>query len=798
MAKTPTGRTWALPIQVNGRRYSDPAQFVPVPTPARPTAIGQTTTTATINAASPGGAAVSMRVYRNGSLLTSTTSGVAFGNFTDVGPLQPATAYDYRVSALSATGEESALSEARSVTTTALPTSPTTLAQDWINRSTAPGVVQAKRFTSLADVGNKTTAPYWPAPGDVAANMIIVADGGVIGDGCVRFVIPKTQGQRPNSLLFPLNAAWNSNLQGFNGGRFWIQFRSRIGPMLLADEATKGTALKLCNVANYNYNSFVSSRSNTEYELVVYAPHVGTVGGASNLNAYRRNDPAAGGGLAGGGADTEGAYDMWRNDVTLAQAEQPFGLTEEDWYTYLLEIEIDQYGVKNGQIPGNYFSLKCAGPGDTAWTEVFRSQAFGIGTESDAGFTGFWFTTGYDTGRSGSAYDSYVEVDQLIVSTQPIALPVPYRNVPSWAKNAPLNTWSDVPGTATGTIAATGTAQAAAAVDAWTGFLFDYENRRIRIRSAGGHGDRNVTDGIDLDLSQESCAWVQLFAGTSAGGYVEANNAEGRFSDGTRADDHNYNLCVWANGKGWYPAFGAMSGSVGYSSSAGYYWDPSLLPSTANSSRGWVYLGKHDPTFPTDGVRWVEAGCDYDPIGRKVWALKQNWGGSPALVSIDVDAPYTIRTYTPSGGNGNSVQQIIIHPAKRLLLAIGSNVTLRMNLDAPGTFTACTETGRPTLPKGFGAAFSRASNGRHGAVLCWPISGTSLYKLAIPPSQNGTYAWSTLTNSGSAPTVSSTVAANGIWKKFGLIPMGDGHEYLFVCGSASAAVKFLKLPKEGR
>lgn len=693
-------------------------------------------------------------------------------------------------------------------------TSTATLASDWLARSTAPGVTQAKRFTSLADVGNRVNPPYWPAPGDVSTNMVIPSNGGIIGDGCARFVIPKTQGARPNSLLFPLNTAWTNNTQGFGATRFYIQFRAKIGPMLLADWATRGTGLKYANVANYNFSNFTSSQSNTEYEIVPYVNHVNASGEQNQVNCYRNNRPLGGGGLANGTGDVEtggsGAGDSWHNDVTLVQAEQPVVISEDDWYTFLLEIQISQYGVRNGSAPGNFFSLKVAGPADTAYTEVFRSQNFGIGTEGDAGLTGFWFTTGYDSFRTSAPFDSYVEVDQLIVSTQPIAVPLPKITVPSWAKNATPMIWADVPGTATGTITASGTPDPVDVIRPWTGFVWDYERRRILGRRMGGHNDRGDTDGIDLDLTQESCAWVQLFGPSAATSESVGFNSEGRKSDGTSVCDHNYNLTAWANGKAWFPAFGAMSDGPGNTSSAIYSWDPALLAATINTSRGYVYLGKADsstgagPNF-ADGVRWVEAGCDYDPIGRKVWALRQNWAGTAALLAIDVDTG-AFQTYVPSGGNGNSVQQIIIHPAKRLLLAIGSSATLRMNLDTPGTFTACNESTRPTLPKGFGAALSKASGGHQGAVLCWNFAGTSLQKMIIPesPHSGAVYAWSTVAAGGTIPVLDPYIGASppdgvarGIWKKFGMIPMGDGHDYLFVVGSPTAAVKFLKLPKEG-
>lgn len=102
MAKTPNARTWSLPAQSNGRRYSDTDLFIPPP--AAPTLVSRTTTSVTMNAVAPtwsGPALTQCLWYRDGVKITA--SPVAFGNFTDSNPVANAT-HAYTVAAVDSGG----------------------------------------------------------------------------------------------------------------------------------------------------------------------------------------------------------------------------------------------------------------------------------------------------------------------------------------------------------------------------------------------------------------------------------------------------------------------------------------------------------------------------------------------------------------------------------------------------------------------------------------------------------------------------------------------------------------------
>jgi hypothetical protein len=405
----------------------------------------------------------------------------------------------------------------------------------------------------------------------------------------------------------------------------------------------------------------------------------------------------------------------------------------------------------------------------------------------------------YETGRTSSLYDSWLKFDQVIVSTQSIAIPAVQFSIPSWWTSASDNTWGDVPGSAAGSLNAIGAPSSAALIAPWTGFAYDTDNRRILTVATGGHADRAENDAYALPLTAASNAWSQLVAASGSSDASDSPNSTGQRGDGSRAADHNYNTPVYAAGKVWLPAIGAISGSTGNSSSAVWYWNPDAV---GNGTLGYVYLGLADTGFDANygGVRHVESGSAYDPIGRKIWYCMQNYvTTAKPLVSVMVDSPYTVTAYSAASlnGNGSTFHSLHVHPDKQLLILIGDNATYRMDLTSPGQFTSCTESGRPTLARGMGSVFSRASASQEGAVLVWPLAGgADFYKMTFPASASGTYAWSTVTNSGTAPTTLS--GGEGIWKKCGLIPMGDGHSIVLITNSDTGAVKYLKLPRAGR
>jgi hypothetical protein len=83
---------------------------------------------------------------------------------------------------------------------------------------------------------------------------------------------------------------------------------------------------------------------------------------------------------------------------------------------------IADYG---GAGTGNEIDIYVAFPGDTDWRHLYDNRNFRIGSDSALpnGINGVWFLP-FDTGRTGAAFDTWQRYDQLIVSTQPIAVPL--------------------------------------------------------------------------------------------------------------------------------------------------------------------------------------------------------------------------------------------------------------------------------------------------------------------------------------------------------------------------------------
>jgi hypothetical protein len=93
---------------------------LPPPPPTMPDVVNEGSDSATINVPNPGGSAVTMHVYVDGVKVTSGL-GVAFGNYTVTG-LTASTSYSIAVTAVNASGAESAASPVRLVTTASLST----------------------------------------------------------------------------------------------------------------------------------------------------------------------------------------------------------------------------------------------------------------------------------------------------------------------------------------------------------------------------------------------------------------------------------------------------------------------------------------------------------------------------------------------------------------------------------------------------------------------------------------------------------------------------------------------------
>ena len=270
--------------------------------------------------------------------------------------------------------------------------------QDWINRSTAPGVLFATDFRADADV-----LPHRFAAGmdpTLLARVTRFTGDGITGGSCLRIDTPAGVGVDTSpAWIGSLNPKWTSNAQGMGRNPFWIQFRLKIPASRLVKGANPD-GWKFVQVSNYNPQSPSSSRSNTLFEVV-------------GLDDFMKGYPQA------YCRDAAGGFPQF--PVTKA-----LPWLVDQWRTIQLRIAINKYG---GVDPANAFDMWVADPGWTQWGLVSSARGFSIGplTDSDGaplpgGYNGIWLHAFETSGHDG-APATYQLWDQLIVSLNPVAIP---------------------------------------------------------------------------------------------------------------------------------------------------------------------------------------------------------------------------------------------------------------------------------------------------------------------------------------------------------------------------------------
>lgn len=296
------------------------------------------------------------------------------------------------------------------------------LAADWVARSTAAGVVQAIRFNSAANVTN-----YRHLDG-LEGNISQDLTDGILGDGCLKFNIPSTDGANSGAWRCPSNAAWVTDGQGFGTADVYVQYRLKLGPNRLLPA---GDAVKFSIFGGYKPSSPNSSSSHTSNELVLIN---GSNSGA--LWAYRDTasgatqlDRVDGNGIhlqtaidrGAGFANIYDRYCLYESGPTASAG--CWRLQEQVWFTIYVHYKLVNEG---GAGVGNIFNLYVARNTENSYTQLDDIVNFAIladPVDAPLGPNGIWLLP-YDTNRVSATYSTYHKYDQLIVSTQPIACPL--------------------------------------------------------------------------------------------------------------------------------------------------------------------------------------------------------------------------------------------------------------------------------------------------------------------------------------------------------------------------------------
>lgn len=315
------------------------------------------------------------------------------------------------------------------------------LLADWIARSTATGVTFASDFSGPNDfVLASTNGGHVFATGMNAPDLALVVKDltdGITNGCCLRFDKPAATTKGATDWMFPLNSAWTDNTQSFGvGSEFWIQFRFKIpaSRLVLADCGGNQRGWKWFNLAAYSpTNTVAQSPSNIPCEIVLQdsdqsgmpqAYHQDgvsfpTFSGTSPDDGEPLLQPAIDRGASFFGPNRYCEYPAGGGGTAC------FFWPVEEWMTFDMRVKVGTFGGSTG----NEFDLWVARRGDTSRLQLIAARGFTLGipdSGSGFGFTGYngGHLLNYETNRLSDSVDTQVKYDQVIVSTQAIALPV--------------------------------------------------------------------------------------------------------------------------------------------------------------------------------------------------------------------------------------------------------------------------------------------------------------------------------------------------------------------------------------
>lgn len=728
------------------------------------------------------------RVYRDGSLRADVGNVLTY---TDSG-LSASTAYSFTVRPYDAAGNVGADSTARVVTTTA---TASTLDQDWINRSTAAGVIWATNFASAAEVNNwrytnqnsaewdpnslqsqSTLLQYRAGEGYNFAGALRIEDTSNQNNPVVwwrTLDASKTSGSRDVTYLVPA------------GTNVYVQARLKINSIRMRNDT--GNGLKMIEITSA-FNTNVAQ----EFFLARYYNQrlVRVQGSTFTQNDGQRWDYTN---LPGGDFDLQPGSDYG----LCLYSTNPSGcyvLEPDEWYTFHITLR--------GGTTGNndtYCKVEVAREFESGYTTVYE--------RSDMYTSGYQFGEGYSAvalfnrneANSGLPAKCYHHYSQVIASTQPIAAPMPRYTVPSWFTASSNYAWGSIPGTAgtlrTAAEAISGT-DPRALLYAWTSCVVDQDRKAIVLPNAGGHGDYYSRNVFEVPLTGETNAWSALLPAFSSDN-SDTVNGTGANSDGTLTTIHHYSLVEYCGGKVWFPGIPSMAGSTGNPSLAIWSWD---RDQRTNATKGYTYHGKAATSMQSavqPNLYYASHGVS-DPVDRNVWGVpfEANGGATaPGAWRVNVDTN-AITAYTFSGAFLPA--WCVCIPHLRILLAgLEGGTLVRLNLENPSAgWTTCTQTtnGFFRASRGDGAVYHPAAN----KVYVWG-GGAAIRIINIPSTASGTYVWGSRTITGTIPATPTHPALGGtqIHKKFGLVEQFGQHAMLTLVNTVDNPVYFMKIPAAG-
>lgn len=443
-----------------------------------------------------------------------------------------------------------------------------TALQDWINRSTAAGVVQAIRFNNATNVTANTHND------GLQSHVTRDTTDGIIGDGCLKIDVLPTDDTGSGQWRVPLSSAFTQQTHGMGSAAFFVNYRLKLGPNRLLP-TVNGGGFKTSIVSGGNFASPNSGYSNTANELVInnylyrgfpQAYYYHPIGAQTPFNT---ND-------AQGRLHLQDAIDNGAgiSDPNLRYCLYPvtnpngcFKFTEQQWLNVKQRIKVVDFG---GPGIGNEYDLWVADDGAAAWTLLMSERDFRVGTDTETpnGYNWIWLLP-YDSGRTSASYATWHKYDQLIVSMLDIPIPqapaTPPSSAPVWFSSTGSKTWV-APMNNAAAIAANRHWVGASAVidplanttnrgscgsvssiyDGYCGIAPNRQNGQAATFAQGGHCNYYGNEFNHFNLRDANPMWTRRRNATAA--HTLTGNLV-TWSDGRPTSSHGYQTCLGAENR---------------------------------------------------------------------------------------------------------------------------------------------------------------------------------------------------------------------------------------------------------
>lgn len=623
----------------------------------------------------------------------------------------------------------------------------TTQLQDWINRSTAAGVVQALRFPSSTNV---TTYTHQDG---MQGNVVWNPNDGIIGDGCMQINVFPSDGTNSGNWRIPLNASWTSGggqTQGMGTGVYYTQFRVKLGPNRLTP-SVNGGGFKICINSGYNFASPNSSASDTGTEIVC-----GDFAWNSHPIPYYYD---------GVGGPTQFATPPLFTWTYL----------ENTWITVYIAIKLQTLGGTTG----NTYDLYFAADGDTSYTHLFQESAYNIGTDSETpnGHNGLWLLP-YDSLRTSAGYTTFQSYDQIIISTQPIACPQIASAFPAplWFSGATSKNWiaplsNSVNSVADPLAASTNACSTGlhSVIDSWGSLGVDPGFGAVTMPAQGGHNDYAGNEEYFCNLRTAAPAWVRRRNAT-AGSNDGANHRN--WGDGRPTASHGYNSTVFAAGRIFsvgHPAVNYQGGNQAHT--ALFEFLAKTQGGLDNTNNDWIDQGSPFVVGGGTADRWG----GYDPSTLSLVSVTGG-SGNPSIQLYSLNSMSVTNSNASAMADSNNFMGCEDTTNRIVLINNGSGwFWFPLNLiNSGGTWHSITPTG--TVPSSGNTSF--VWHPASAAFITW-LDGTGLVK--IKPTV-GTNSYSAVVGTViSSGGLSPPTPFNGLLGRIGLVSdMGDGRSALVI------------------